>query len=196
MAPNLKRLTFTLDAEYDLQVIRQKEVIAPPAQPQPDNSVSYWDWSSDTPVDYFSADHIESNLVQSNVSTEEPCLNESSDEYWAEANDQEMENCEEPLQAQHQSSQAPTPPQDVESYWKWSHAPTESDLYWADNNATPRKAPVQQQDSYWNWSHASTQCDKYWNMPAAREESKNYWAWSHATTESDDYWNMPSVAAC
>jgi hypothetical protein len=194
MAPNVHRLLDFCDAELDLTQLRVKgedlvQPVPPTTESSNDNNAgeSYWEWtaatesSDDKPTaDLFSVDHIVSNLIQVQSEESSPLVSPSSDDYWAESSDQQLEDLEPVAVPQHTESSN-------KNYWQCSHEATVSDAYWMQENTDAAK-------NYWQCSHEATESDAYWmvdNTDTAKSNEssiKNYWQCSHEVTESDAYW--------
>jgi hypothetical protein len=206
MAPNIKHITLLSESFVNLEVIQPKEALNQQRQAQQASqqaktvtSENYWEWTSEPVVttDFFSADHIEANLVKDSDSTPNTVVTlqntSSSEDYWAEQ-DQDVKVESQPLHAQVESVSAS--PVDSNIYWKWSHEPTESDDYWSSNEVKQIVRNPLVSAAYWNWSHVATESDAYWSEAKSVSSSSNYWDWSPSQqTGIDCYWNMPSAIA-
>jgi hypothetical protein len=207
MAPNLKHITLLSESLLNLEIIQPKEALNQQRQAQQASqqaktaaSENYWEWTSEPVVttDFFSADHIEENIVKDSVSTPNFVVTlqntSSSDDYWAEQ-EQDVTVESQPLHAQVES--VPASPVDSNSYWGWSHEATESDDYWSSNEVEQVARNPLVSAAYWKWSHVATESDAYWSEATSVSSNSNYWNWSPSQQSGiDSYWNMPSAIAC
>jgi hypothetical protein len=207
MAPNLKNITLLSESLLNLKVIQPKEALNQRRQAQQASqqaktaaSENYWEWTSEPVVttDFFSANHIEANLVKDSDSTPNTVVTlqnaPSSDDYWAEQ-EQDVTVESQPLHAEVESVSAS--PVDSNNYWGWSHEATESDDYWSSNEVEQVARNPLVSAAYWKWSHVATESDDYWSEATSVSSSSNYWNWSPSQQSGiDSYWNMPSTTAC
>jgi hypothetical protein len=144
--------------------------------PLPQDSLSYWEWSSDEVVEpticVLSSENIVSNLIQAGHALDEEDVgttNPDHDSYWSE----------------HQA--APTSPLHAsanEEYWSWDESTTGD--YWGWESRPSRVAKLtmamhpalmqrknhcrvlgERDDQYWSWGP----------QPLAASTCHSYWAW-------------------
>jgi hypothetical protein len=208
MAPNLKHSSLLLQKIPNLQVVRVKDY--QPSQEAVVDSASYWEWpsQSDKTEDVLSTDHLVSNLLEAPPVEGKSTTNASSDDYWAEAEQDTVE----------EQSEVSKPQQEEISsadYWaEAAHEPSSSDDYWNTNAVVPPlpKDPV---TTVRNTSVNPSVSAAYWqeatHKPAtATRNSDDYWAesrpsqssdgdyWAEATfaqTDSDKYWSWSAIRA-
>jgi hypothetical protein len=205
MAPNLKQISLLSESPLNLEVIQPKEALNQQRQSQQSKTVAsenYWEWTSEPVVttDFFSVDHIEANIVKDSGSKANTAVTlqnaSSSDNYWAEQ-DQDIPVDSQPLHAKVESGSVSVSPVESNSYWGWSHEPTESDNYWSSNEAKEVVRNPLVSAVYWQWLHAATESDAYWSEATSVPSNNTYWNWFPSQlTGVDCYWNMPSAITC
>lgn len=169
MAPNLKQFNLLAASLANLQVIRPKGYVAQ----QPSESASYLDWPADESVpesvDLFSAERLQSNLIQASTSDNVVVSCEPlNDAYWTE-----------------EQGQAASAPQHADDWLERSALQTEADAYW---NEPPTQHHASSAGA--ETSTLRTASDAYWQESSEEVSSVAYFAWSHRRTASDCYWIM------
>lgn len=209
MAPNLRNVSLLTDESLaDVgSFLRNKIPVAATSTTTTTtttDSASYWDWptadiADEAPVDLFSANHLEANLVKDAAAASVSAKAEASsktiaahDAYWS------MEQSCEPEPAMKAPLHTATTVADNDAYWaEATHAPTSSDEYWAEascSSASP-KTPVPA--NYWDEAdYRRHHVDEYWNNSPNTQTNdvSSYWQEaSHKVTASDRYWAMTTV---
>lgn len=202
MAPNIKHISLHSQQQLiDFRVIRTKNNDYQTPTPVVD-SASYWEWQS--VPDYFSVEHIESNVIDSSATQlQQQSKSESraeNDDYWAEGNEHAVVEEKQQLPP---TAAAPQEPIDSYDYWaETSYDTKSSDDYWNTQSVvtqsiviptTIRNSNVIEAESSLYWqekTHGRDTTDSYWQEALP---SQNYWTWnSAAKTENDNYWNWAS----
>jgi hypothetical protein len=217
MAPNLKKISLLvddsfLDASSFLAVKGQGgaglDVQQDPSLPSVD--ASYWDWpapacddEASPAADLFSAEHLQSNLIQASaeraasksgkkedetIVVSHLCVNDS-DDYWAERSEPQEE--EDAAAATKVPQHHPLNVQvSSDDYWRDARGERlKSDVYWSNEAAQNAPAPAS--------TKAAAAPVRVYTDKSARERSDQYWDESlrHARTYSDVYWNTESRPA-
>lgn len=144
-----------------------------PAATQPQESASYWDWSSPAEEDVvcvLSTDNIVSNLIQASATLEQSATIQQNDDYWGE----ECTNC----------TQEDEPKESLNtiesSYWEW---PADQDATQAELNRI-----LTEERAYQIVSGAQSEANE--QKQVTKSSTEDYWAWKAQPEEQDaaDYW--------
>ncbi|KAG7339171.1 hypothetical protein IV203_020114 [Nitzschia inconspicua] len=153
------------------------------------DSVSYWDWPSDTLEEekvqsLFSTARIESNLILDGEKYESTTGSKLAvhDDYWAENSSSNADSVRSSL-PQHRS----------DDYWSWYAnrnlhyeqlaerltSSTRMELMSLENSkSSSSSSPVQHHDSYWDWT-----ADLHQQHPhLSQSQSDVYWTWNTLST--------------
>ncbi|KAG7337165.1 hypothetical protein IV203_021666 [Nitzschia inconspicua] len=156
------------------------------------DSMSYWDWPSDTQEEekvesLFSTARIESNLILDGKKYESCTGSQLAvhDDYWAE-NASSNADCVRSVLPQHQSDQ----------YWSWyanrnlhkeqlaerltASTRMEELLSRENSKLSSTSSPVQQHDNYWEWPADSQPQQQHPRL--SQSQSDLYWTWDTLST--------------